>query len=93
MSAPLEYVAFRIPLVAPWSESSDGTADIRVRTGCTCSARWFACECNDAQELVYTGPGIDQTMAPRPEFVQAAALAHPGAQLVYIHLSHVHGVP
>jgi hypothetical protein len=66
------------------------TASIRVRKGCTCKLRWFACQC-DVVDDVFTAPAgsewtIEDTTIPSRAFVDYVAHLHPDADLIYVRL-------
>ncbi len=61
---------------------NDGDARITVKhPPCKCGLRWFACTCF-SEQVTYTGPGIDGTGVPCPNFLRAVVRENPGADYI-----------
>lgn len=66
-----------------YNTPADGEARVTVRfPPCRCGLRWFMCRC-DVEYVTYTGPGIDGTGAPCPNFLRAVVRENKGADLIF----------
>ena len=61
---------------------NDGEAQDTVKyPPCSCELPWYQCRCF-SEQVTYTGPGIDGTGVPCPNFLRAVVRENPGADLI-----------